>query len=347
MAVGYYAGTSTGPSDLIDKFRIAWLAEGGSVNDFSADGTGYRLHIQKTLGGEASYFNLRSAINEVIFEDSGSADDSLVTGIGINASTAYSGGSYWDRQTGYTFNEAFSNKASGCCMSPMSVSAIPAYYFFFVGNSVHIVVEVTAGEFQMMSFGMVKKAGTYTGGQYFSASHSSYYHRYIWRIKSAPRYLNAACAFSSQPQPQHNHAGFMFADTDGTAGWRRAIHHTYFKDIPLFFHGAVGGNYSADNDDLKKSMAYLFASMSPNSTNNIPVWTPVFITMLRSDGNHSPMGWPEGVRFMNVRNYSPGDEITYGDETWKVFPSNGVEGHSSETTYLPYGGFAFLKDDGS
>jgi len=138
--MAYYSGTATGPTDLLDKIRTALVAEGWSENDYSADGTGYRLHVQKVAqsGGPTMYFNLRSAVAETgttLTEDNDGGSDGTVTGILINGSTGYDAGEDWHKQPGYGTNPNDSDRSYAMVMSPMSVSAIPAYYIFFLGDS--------------------------------------------------------------------------------------------------------------------------------------------------------------------------------------------------------------------
>lgn len=339
--MGYYSGTSTGPNDLIDKLRIALLAESWTVDDFSAVGAGYRLHVHKTLGGEVCYFNFRSAIAEtgttLITEDNMAGADGTVTGIIMNGSTGYDAGELWHKQPGYPLNG--DSKSYGCCMTPMSVSAIPAYYFFFNGDSVHIVVEITAGKFQFMSFGMFVKQGTYTGGRYFSASIGSYrpVGDYMGtdssRSQYAPRYLTLS-----------GYAGYdvvngaVYITADSTTSWRRC---SYTAEHQIVFSAVGGGGNGGYDEYCRRAFCSMFWSKAPNFYNTMAAMAPIYTFLKRDDDNYSLLGWPEGVRFLNVTNYDSGDEVPYGDETWVVFKNDGV--NNAQTN--PYAGFAFLKDE--
>ena len=66
---------------------------------------------------------------------------------------------------------------------------------------------------------------------------------------------------------------------------------------------------------------------------------PIYTFLKRSDNNFSLIGWPEGVRFLNVTNYSAAQELTFGAETWMVFHADSLVG----TPKKMYTGFAFLK----
>jgi hypothetical protein len=336
--MGFYSGTSTGPNDLIDKLRIALLAESWTVDDFSAVGAGYRLHVHKTASDSTvMYFNFRSAIAEtgttLITEDNaGDTNGTVTAGLIINGSTGYDGGELWHKQPGYPQNVNNSNKSFGNVMSPMSLTAIPAYYFFFNGDSVHIIVEITSGKFQFMSFGMIVKQGTITGGQFFTASlgsHSPYLDY------NGPLNHDSSRYFVNNPYIALDVDGAVYLNVDSLASWRNAGVRSSNPQIifPCPGPGVISENFS------KSGMASFFWSTSPDAYNAMAAMCPIDIFLRRSDANYSLIGRPEGVRFLNVANYEPAEEIAYGDETWKVFHANGVAG----TPQNMYTGFAFLK----
>jgi hypothetical protein len=335
--MGFYSGTSTGPNDLIDKLRVACIAESFTIDDFSAVGAGYRLHVHKTLGGEVSYFNFRSAIAEtgttLITEDNGAGVNGTVTGLIMNGSTGYDAGALWHKQTGYPQNINLSNKSFGVVMSPMSTSAIPAYYFFFNGDSVHIVVEITAGKFQFMSFGMLVKQGAYTGGQYFTGSLSSWYPYYDYNNESGsvPRYFTVN--YDTSRYRQH---GAVYINADSVTSWRCAGSSYSSTESAQISFPCIDGR---GGTSAKTGLASIFYWKSPSAYNAMAAMCPIYTVLRRSDGNYSLIGYPEGVRFLNVTNYDPAEEINYGDETWMVFHADSL----SSTPLNMYCGFAFLK----
>jgi len=333
--MAYYSGTAIGPADLLDKIRTALIAEGWTENDYSVDGTGYRLHVQKVAqsGGPTMYFNFRSAINEYntgITEDNDSRETyGKITGICINGSTGYDAGESWDQQPGYPTNPNDNDYSWACVMSPMSVSAIPAYYIFFLGDSVHIVVEITSGKFQFMSFGCLEKQGVYTGGMYFTASMDSdqpYQGYYGSGNNYYPLYFNA--------YPAGNPAGGVYIDADSVADWRIAS----TNDDEILFPCVVG--QQANESYSQVGINSMFWSKGPNFYNNLAAMAPLYTFVKRSDDNYSLLGWPEGVRFLNCTNYSAGQELTYGTETWKIFHADSLNGDPLNM----YCGFAFKKE---
>ena len=87
-------------------------------------------------------------------------------------------------------------------------------------------------------------------------------------------------------------------------------------------------------------MASMFWSKSPNFYNSLAATCPIYVLGLRSDDNYSLLGWPAGVRFLNCTNYSAGQEVVYGSDTWKIFRADNLEGDALNQ----YCGFAFLKE---
>jgi len=328
--MSYEAGVSTGPNDLLDKLRIFLLADGWTVNLFAAIGAGYRLHVQKTAAdATVMYFNFRSAIAEkgtLICEDTDNDANGVVTGIVINGSTGYDVGNVWDQQPGHP---TYSDESFGSVMSPMSTTAIPAYYFFTIDDTVNIAIEVTAGKFQFMSFGLLEKQGTITGGQFFSASLASYRPYYEWSstyIHYSPDYFSAAEGGYIK--------GAVYVDVDGVASWRVA---RGIAEPDIMFPG-VASQQAVSNYSLR-GLCSFFWTHAPSTYNAMAAMCPIYTLLKRDDDNYSLIGWPSGVRFLNVTNYGPAEELTYGAETWTVFHADGLEGDPG----LMYCGFAFKK----
>jgi len=340
--MGYYAGTSTGPNDLLDKLRVALLAEGWTVDDHSAVGAGYRLHVHKTAGdATVMYFNFRSAIAEtgvtLITEDNYSGADGTVTGLIVNGSTGYDGGELWHVQPGYPENADLSDKSFGNVMSPMSTTAIPAYYFFFNGESVHIVVEITAGKFQFMSFGLLVKQGAYTGGQYFTASMGS---RRPWYDYQGTFNYDDSRYFVSVPSQTGELNGAVYVNVDSVASWRISGRGGVAPaNDQIIFPCPSAGDYSPTKH--RGGLASFFYSLSPDAYNAMSAMCPLYTLLRRSDDNYSLLGWPEGVRYLNVTIYDSGEEITYGAETWVAFHDDSLEADPVNVG----SGFAFLKDE--
>jgi len=314
--MAYETGASTGPNDLIDKLRIFLIARGWTVNLYAAIGAGFRLHVQKAAAdATVMYFNFRSAIAEtgvtLITEDNTAGAGGTVTGLLVNGSTGYDVAEIWHHQPGKSIDA--SDKSFAMCMTGMSTTAIPSYYFFTPdADTVHIVVETTAGIYQFMSFGMLVKQGIITGGMFFSASFSSYEPANDYSGATgwyAPNYFSACTAGQEH--------GAVYINADATASWRTSTGSTTSK---IQWPCVVGQQANAFMS--QDGLASMFWSHSPNAYNAMAAMCPIYTLLLRADNNYSLIGWPLDVRFLNTTNYDPAEELTYGAETWMAFPAD-------------------------
>jgi hypothetical protein len=329
--MSYETGTSTGPNDLLDKLRQFLSGDGWSVNKWDDVGSGKRLHVQKSAidsAGPEMYFNFRSIVSETGWcED---AYNSACAGLAVNGSTGYNGGSAWDRQPGCMTNPDYSNQYTAPCMVEMSLSSIPSYHFFSIGDSVHVVVETTGGKFQFMSFGCLVKQGVYTGGQYCAASyhsrgwypgyHSDNYYPGYFTVASSIAYDGPSVA--------------VYYDADGTADWR----YRRTEGVSQLECPCVRGDRGSPTASRVGLLA-LFWTHAPSDYNAMAAMAPVYLLTRRSDDNFSLLGWPEGLRNLNCTMYSPGEEVVFGSDTWLVFHADSMDDAPTNM----YVGFAFKK----
>lgn len=354
--MAYQTGTSTGPADLLDKLRLFLIAAGWTVNKWDdcnvtyetwtgLDGTGKRLHIQKTAtDGTVMYFNLRSTVRGIPFGDHyptsyqyGGKYYSEITGIAINGSTGYNGSLAWDLQPGGTLNSSLS---WGVCMSEISTTAIPAYYFFQDGDTVIVCVEYTAGKYQWLSFGCVEKQGVFTGGQFFSGSLNSY--QPSLQILQTP-FSSEQTMFLTVNFDSYTYAnGALYLDVDSIAAWRASGDVGSTSSGVGFRTLILPGLRSNDTDKVwnnskNTSLATNFNTRSPNFYNALAPFATCYFLVRRSDENLTLLGWPKSIRLINMTNYAPAEEITLSTDTWMVFPEH------SKLDNDPTVGFAIKK----
>lgn len=318
--MAYETGTSTGPSDLLDKLRVFLVAQGWTVNGWAddtynystpsgIDGTGKRLHVQKNAAdGTVMYFNFRSAIRGLVVSNSFATSMSgryygELTGIAVNGSTGYNGSSHWDQQPGAP---AFANG-----VVELSTVAIPSYHFFADGDTVNVVVEYGAGKYQFLSFGCLEKQGAYTGGQFFSGSFASDQFYRNWTVSGwyVPHYF-------TNTDSAGGISGSVYVNVDGTASWRKADSTTKEIVMPCVAGQRANATY------MRGGLCNFFWSKSPNFYNGLAAMGVLYVLLKRSDGNYSLLGWPKNIRSLNIVNYAAGQELTYGSETWLVFPAS-------------------------
>ena len=351
--MSYSTGASTGPDDLLDKLRIFLLADGWTVNLWDTDntmktawdgliGTGKRLHVQKAAVGDGTvmYFNFRSVNRGVIFSnynidstlESYSKYRAEITGIGMNGSTGYDVGETWDEQPGHTQTD--SGDAWGVCMTELSLSAIPAYHFVSVDDTVIVAVEYESSKFQWFCFGCLEKEGVYTGGQFFTGSVPSYAPS-DWMCGSTVK----TDFFAAVGYLDYGH-GAVYLTADGNTGWRSCgdqgsdsgadyANELWMPSFAPYETPSYGKGYA--------SILGYFFSRSPNYFNALAPFAPLYMLVTRTSGNRSLVGIPAGIRYIAPKYYDAGDEVSYGGDTWKIFPS-----HAKLDDQGDYIGFAVL-----
>lgn len=340
--MSYSTGTSTGPKDLLDKLRLFLIADGWSVNLWTdddttfasgwsgIDGDGKRLHVQKTAssGGPTMYFNFRAVIRGIIFDDYyttssqwGGKYYSEITGIAMYGSTGYDGGQPWYNQPGHPENNA--GETWGACMTELSTTAIPAYYFFSDEDTVVVVVEYSSGKFEYLSFGCLEKEGVYTGGQFFAGSVETYRPSLTFLHSDTYTYSTGFFSRLGYSSTEIATAG-VYVDMDSTVGWyasgatgsEEATDFSRHIQMPGIRPNGTG-SYIYTNTFLTIGM-----TRSPNFYNSLAPFWPIFIWGKRSDGNYSLLGTPASIRILNPEYYDPAEEVVLGSDTWMIFPGH-------------------------
>jgi hypothetical protein len=328
--MSYETGTATDQHNLLDKVRTFLVANGWTQNGWADDGTGKRLHVSK--GG--LYFNFRSAVNERVFPYAyySSSGYAYVTGIALCGSTGYDGGEAWDEQPGGPiFN--YNSCTWGVCAKDIS-GAVPAYHLFTLGaNSVCLVVEYQSGKFQYLVWGELDKseAGTYTGGQFVAGSRSA----------AAASYggLGPTGIFGYQGYPDDTAMLAVRMDIDSiTEYWWPGGNYVtrYGNATRLVRANGLSGALEPESASQYGLEAPLIRA-TPNAFNGLTPLFPIPIIAERASDKWSYIGRVPNTRMLNMTNYSAGDEVTFGSDTWKVFPQ-----HSKTDTY-PEAGLAILK----
>jgi len=129
--MAYQTGTYPTPSGLLSILSTFAQANGWTLNDYSIDGDGYRLHIQKG----SLYFNFRSY-------DTGGGHPRIL----VNGSTGYSAGDSALNQPG---SIAGSNTGGGITKVSTSTAS---YHMFIHGDSITVFAEGT-DRWKQMSVG--------------------------------------------------------------------------------------------------------------------------------------------------------------------------------------------------
>jgi hypothetical protein len=309
MAI-YETGASTGVNDLIDKVRVFALANGWTVNQFGADGAGYRLHLQ--LGSDV-FFNLRSLVNERA--QGTAAIDNLVYGLACNGSTGYNGASAWYAQPGAPANTTVAPNTDRFPYGLEGISgSITAYHLFARSNMIYLVVEYSAGNYQWLMFGQLDKLGSWTGGQVYAATANMH-------TSGSGTGTPNDHFFGEWPWPtgdvRTHPYGFVYGTVDGVTGW-----------VPG--RNSVSMNPAVTRCFDSIVLQSLIVTNAANQFNTLPMLLPVSVQMMR-DGviasgqwstvnNFSIEAYLPDIFFCNLRTLVPGQTLSVSTQDFKVFP---------------------------
>jgi hypothetical protein len=298
--------TAANPADVINGIAVFAGANGWTVERNNLSGSNRTVTLKRAESDYVHLWNTNTSELRVI----GSVD--------------YAAGSTPDTQTNRGF-EANANLGAG-----------PYTKVFLFADSapaphIHIVVEVSAGIFRTISLGVLEKTGAYTGGTYYDATR--------WTVD-----VNGVSWNSVQ------HACFEY--NRGSVGFSGSIR----VDIPAdsrtnawanttgypFYNGlAYAISDQPSGLGALTTLAYN-RNQAPFSGNVL--LAPIQNYVLRVGGLYSPIGTFPNVRYLRMDRFSPGEEITIGTDTWKIFPfvRQGVS-VASATPYSAQHAYAFKK----
>jgi hypothetical protein len=307
MAI-FQTGAATSMDDLIDIVRVFALANGWTENMNVAEGTGRRVHLQKSTD---IFVNLRTITSEVV---QSSSFNSSTTGICLNMSTGFDNTKAWYAQPG-----APQNAGTGSAPYPQYTGAgvnfsgaAPSYYLFARGNMIYCIFEYATGQYLWFGFGKITKQGSWAGGQCFFAPMG------LNNI-TAPQNYGALCG--QVPFGTGNITGnpnaFLYGTVDGITGWMQARSDAITTPaMPRFF-------------DSFNMMALLLTNAS-NTFNSLPIELPISIQITR-DGAVAPGGWLASANYSiegyltdvfscNLRTLVPAQQLIISTDTYRVFP---------------------------
>ncbi|KGG93050.1 hypothetical protein P245_10810 [Comamonas thiooxydans] len=221
-------------------------------------------------------------------------------------------------------------------IGPMATS-LYAYHLFSNGDFIHLVIEETPGRFRHLSFGFINKYGAFAGGQYLTAGcpvEASTTTAYAFNTTNhmVPFGSNSQ-ATSRAALASNGYAGsYVRADIDGwTVGWRLLSVGWYTTDqgdaygCTSYANAAntrAGYNGGATQNSLNSLAHDLAYHCSPQSYNGLAPMLPCYVGVNRAPyvGTWTLLGEFPDVRFLNIANFNPGDELTLGTDVWKIFP---------------------------
>jgi hypothetical protein len=184
------------------------------------------------------------------------------------------------------------------------------YHFFSgttsTGEYCNVVLEGAAGVFWHLAFGTCEKAGSYSGGQYMTATN------FTDGVNEATWAFNVNNGFPGSG------AAWLRADDDFTG----VSVTTDGGDSRWFQHIAFAGNYGATSSQMFAPL-YQGGLQAWNQRSSLcPIWlhawnstSPSYAATAFKILGHIP-----DVRFISMDGREPGETLTIGGDDWLIFP---------------------------
>lgn len=304
----YQTGTYSNINDALFKLAAWAVANGWTQNNLSddsaaADGPGWRLHIEKSIGGTDFFFNFRSSDGSTAMADSGG----FVAGICVNGSTEYTGlGATWDKQTGFT-TDGYSSAQSTCGNAAALKLSGGTYYFFATATTLSAVFESDSDalDWRMITVGAVG------GFPFYSASGDNYDSYTAGFRDQRSSYLGQV---SVNSQGTHGNIAIRLSDDK----WYLPYAYYYLSSLRTLIPPAL--STVTMTTAINGSLGWPLVQYSPDLFRGNAILSPSQIGVVQGIANeYYPIGQVEGVKLLNMKNYSNADEITIGSDTYKVF----------------------------
>lgn len=304
--MAYQTGTASSTADLLDKIRIFLAAQGWTIEAwrFMISQPTYRwLAVSK-----AGFF-----FNAYEWLQGASATYSNVPhNIYLNYATSYNSGLEVTAQA--------PDHGEALCTG---ITPPYAAYHFFEGAGAsgpyfHCALELGAGEFRHFGFGVLNKAGTYTGGEFVYGLAWNLHSNYV----SAPTAIGHSLPFDDN--------GVLSAPIIGPA--------TVVRCVEAAGGGRLYG-YRDPGAGLRLKCGGIAARAPGGQSSQTPgapqyqLWANGPFTQIglaplmrahcfadRGSNLFSLIGEPPAFRHVDMTYLNPGDEIVLGADTWKVFP---------------------------
>lgn len=271
---------------LMDTLKTFATTYGG----FTDTGSGYSA-------SSYTYFSLTkdSVKYNFSYKDAAGGGDLL-----MNTSTAWAGSGLLTAQTGAHTKDA---------KTLIGLSPI-AYWFFSDGDAVHAVVEFRSGAYAHISFGVLTKYGSYTGGHYICANswvNASWQNANNTRVFDG--YAATSSSYANHVRLTHNALTIAVMGENGDAAVNFCTNR--------FFGGGYYDDVSTEGNDGE------LWKHQPNNYNGRAVLIPVEFFIADIPGvysaynGHIPIGRINNAAIINITNLSAEDLV---NTDWVVFP---------------------------
>ena len=315
--MAYETGTPTSCSDLLDKLRVFAIAQGWTVNRWVTAGSGKELCLSKST----SYFNLRSYENESVFVN-GSTIASK-TGIAINGSDSYNAGAAWDRQPGYPIRysgTAGSDQQVGWVPMVITIGPFSSYQFFASDSkTIYCEIEIKTNVFLRFGFGALDlfNPSAPGGGRFFYATGGMH-------VTNATTYSSWLGVSIDDYQFQLEHVPFRSAGpitplsgVGQSGSMVRAAFGSFDGWATSFTYAPTSVYMAATGGD---TYGRILRAASANPLNQSVILCPITVAINPAGNYLIPIGNIPAMRYLDITNYNPKDEVALGSDTWRLYP---------------------------
>lgn len=312
--MNYQTGTATSSADLLDQLQTFLAAQGWTVvwRFQIAQGTWRWANVSKS----GFFWNLYEFLS--VF-DSFNCPSAFHLKLGF--ATAYNSGVDANAQTNDLGRFGY------------VTDVVPPYtaYHFFEGTGAsgpycYIAVEITPGQYRHFGFGVLDKtgAGAWTGGDFFFGT--------VWTLFSTSG--NQPGTIDSYPFDDFGQGELSIFGNGGihascyvrgtfpgsTAGWGAVTTASSYGTGAKIRSGAIARVPYNSGGVVGGSPSYSLMRMGPVTGPNVTPLIRAHCFVDRGSQFSSYIGEPPNFRHVDMTLFNPGDEVTLGSETWKVFP---------------------------
>lgn len=327
--MAYETGTATDLANLLGKLLTFATANGWTQDEFD------------TVNGKIAFHK-----NNIYISGRWNVATPLV--LSIHQALGYTGGNEPgthpnDSGNGYNTTSDHTNTLLDNERSVPNIGdgSFPSYYFFEDDNYLHVVVEISSNVFRHLHFGEIDKYSDWTGGEYCCA-------QYQW-VAGPIDFRNNCCfdgLFEDTGGDNKRRASTIHIEgmpnQDAASKWGQIWgYHDSAATIPDDTAGEA--KISCQGGFRGGPIARMFAWIPSGSTSGMISMVQIGLWYVDiSTSFVYLLGYLPDVRFLNIRNFAPKQEITIGSDVWVIFPlSEKTTSAGVNTTY--YSGIAYKK----
>ncbi|EPK1092040.1 TPA: hypothetical protein ACKRRJ_000817 [Pseudomonas aeruginosa] len=282
--MAYFTGTANNPSDLLGKLRTHAETLGWVTDRASAS--------EWLCHNADGYWSFNAGSNQWQ----------------LAGNTGFDNGLAWNAQPGSSVqNNPYSSKET--TIAQLSAGPFTRYHLFATAAYLHLHVEIAAGQFRPVMIGSLNKRGVaYTGGQYVCGS-------FIYSPGQALTNNWSSHPFDGYHIRYSGGGSVLRLDSLDGGPSPEWLPFDYTTNVSRRVVGPGRGNYSSQ---YHPDVGLIDASANElnSSTNVVPCAIYAFGAQQRS----RYIGEAPDFSLCRMDFLAPGDSITIGTDTWRVFP---------------------------